>query len=346
MKNDIYKQKRKPGEIIPLTYDLLFTMIFNDPNNIDIVESFLSAYFNEDIEKIKGNVLIKSRDLKLTSKKDKKKQVDLILDLNGEKINVELNNDLEGGKEDRNLIYAARVHIDQLKRGERNYLKINRTLQINLNNFNSNESKLRETYYLRNEEGKTLSKKFQIDFVDLAKADEKLYNEEEERLAKWCKAIRCKTEKGLKKELGEDLMVKETKEKLLDEVNKYSDDEEVYALYSDYTQSELERNGLIELIEIAKEKNNNLQTLVTETNEKLKGVKEENNNLQTLVTETNEKLNEISKEKDELLKQMEEKNTEIVKNMLNKNIDINLISEITGLSTELIKKLMKKNRDL
>ena len=149
----------KEKEIIPLTFDYVFTNIFNNPKNIDIVESFLAAYFNEKLENIKGKVKINNRDLIRNSKKDSRKQVDLVLDLKGEKINIELNNDLSKGKENRNIVYASKIHGNQLKEGERDYNNILKTLQINLNNFSSNKEKLRETYYLRNEEGKTLTKK-------------------------------------------------------------------------------------------------------------------------------------------------------------------------------------------
>ena len=246
-------ENMKEKEIIPLTFDYVFTNIFNNPKNIDIVESFLAAYFNEKLENIKGKVKINNRELIRNSKKDSRKQVDLVLDLKGEKINIELNNDLSKGKENRNIVYASKIHGNQLKEGERDYNNILKTLQINLNNFSSNKEKLRETYYLRNEENKILTKKFQIDYVDLEKANENIYNEDEKLLAKWCRVITSKTKEKLKEEIGEGLMEKETKEKLVDEVEKYTDDDEVYVLYSNYTREELEKNTLLDDVRRAKE---------------------------------------------------------------------------------------------
>ena len=37
-------RKLQPGEIIPLSFDFMFTTIFNKEENIDILESFLSCY--------------------------------------------------------------------------------------------------------------------------------------------------------------------------------------------------------------------------------------------------------------------------------------------------------------
>ena len=54
---------RKEGQIIPLCYDKLFTSIFNDEKNIDIIENFLSVYFDIDINKLRGHVKLMNRDL-------------------------------------------------------------------------------------------------------------------------------------------------------------------------------------------------------------------------------------------------------------------------------------------
>lgn len=314
------KETLKKGEIIPLTFDYVFTSIFNNPANIDIVESFLAAYFNEKIKNIKGKVKINNRDLIRSNKKESRKQVDLVLDLKGEKINIELNNDLYKGKEDRNIVYASKIHGRQLKKGNTNYNSILRTLQINLNNFASNKNKLKETYYLKNEEGEILTKKFQIDYIDLEKAKKNLYNEDEKLLARWCRVIKSNTKEELKKELGEGLMERETKEKLVDEVNKYTDDEEVYALYSDYTKEELERNTLINDLEIAKK---DLETLKEESN---KAKKE----LEKVKDESNKAKQKLEKTKEELKKSR----IRIAKRMLKDKMDTNLIMNYTDLTKE------------
>ena len=84
--------------------------IFNNKENIIIVENFLSLYLKVPVEKIKGHVEIKSRNLPINSKKNKNKQVDLLLNLDGEAINIELTNWPSEGVKERNLVYAAEVH--------------------------------------------------------------------------------------------------------------------------------------------------------------------------------------------------------------------------------------------
>lgn len=245
-------ERLKEGEIIPLTYDYVFTSIFNNKDNICILENFLSCYFNVPLEQIKDRVIILPRDLELESKSTRNKQVDLILDLNGEKINIELSNKISHGIVNRNVVYACNVHGRQLEYGDNNYTKIKKTIQINLNNVHTNE-KLKEEYYLTTDGGKRLTEKFEIDVVDMVIGIENCYTKNETKLDRWCLVFTAKTKKEFEKAL-EGLMEEEVKDKFIDEVDKYSSDNQVVALYSKYTREELEHNTLlIEGMEEAKE---------------------------------------------------------------------------------------------
>ena len=195
---------------------------------------------------------------------------------------------------DRNIVYASNIHGRQLKYKDNNYKEINETIQINLINKKITEKEIREIYYLKNEEGKILTKKLRIDIVDMVKGKEKCYTKEETNLSRWCKILTSKTEEEIKKAIDGGIMEKEAKEKLIEEVNKYSSDEEVIALYSAYTKDELEHNT--QLIE-AREAGIN------------EGIKK--------------------------------RNLEIAKNLLNRNIKIDDIIDITGLSKEEIQIIIK-----
>ena len=72
------------------------------------------------------------------------------------------------------------------------------------------------------------------------------YNDYNNKLARWCTVLTAKTEEEFRKYLGDDLMGKETKSKLMDETMKYSSDEDVVALYFEKSREELEYNTLIE----------------------------------------------------------------------------------------------------
>ena len=233
----------KQGEIIPLNFDYVFTSIFNNEKNINILENFISTYFDVPINEIRGKIKLQSRNLELENKQAKNKQIYLLIDIKGEKINIELSNTVGDGIINRNIVYAANIHGGQLKYGDNNYTQIKRTIQINLNNKHTNK-KLKETYYFTNEDGKILSKKFQIDIIDMEIGRELCYTNSETKLARWCRVLTSKTEEEFLNSLGDDLMEEEAKEQLIEEVNKYSSDEEVAVLYSAYTKEELERNTL------------------------------------------------------------------------------------------------------
>ena len=283
-------------ELIPLNYDLAFTSIFNKEENIIILENFISTYLEIPLKEIKGNLKLLNRDLKKENKKESKKEVDLLLNYRGKKINIELSNKVSQGTIDRNVVYVCNIHSKQLKKGDRDYSHINETIQINLNNFRCNEE-IRESYYLRNEKGKILSKKLRIDTVDMVKAKEICYTKDETKLTRWCKILTSTSEEEIRMIMGDDLMEKESKEKLLEEMNEFSDDEENIFLYTTLPRSEMEQN-----------------TYIYEAREE--GYNDGFNN------GFNDGFN------DGIL----DGKKQMVINMLKKNIDVNTISEISGMT--------------
>ena len=65
------------GEIIPLTFDPIFTSIFNNEENICILEDFISIYFDIPINEVIGNLKLLSRKLNINNKLEASKEVDL-----------------------------------------------------------------------------------------------------------------------------------------------------------------------------------------------------------------------------------------------------------------------------
>ena len=238
------ERQLKPGEIIPINFDYVFNNIFNNKDNIDILENFLAIYFDRPIEDIRGHIKLNIRELSNENKKEMDNQVDINLELDGKIINIELNNNGSQDILERNIVYLCKIHGKQLKYGEKDYSKIGYSYQINLNNFRCNEKDIKEEYYLKSKSGRILSEKIKIDLVDIAIASDKRYNKYNERLARFLRAIVSIKKEELEKELG-DIMESEAKEKLVNQVEEYSNDEEVVTLYSKYTRQELERNTLI-----------------------------------------------------------------------------------------------------
>ena len=291
MKNNIRTKELKEGEIIPLNFDFVFEAIFTKKDNIDILESFLSCYFDVDIKDIRGKVKILPRELELESKKDKNKQIDLLLELDNETINIELNNYGSDGIINRNIVYACNIHSRSFEYEVDDYTKSKKTIQINLNTKQKNEE-LKERYLLRNEKGKILSENLEIDNLDMELGRKICYTDYSNKLARWCMVLTSRTEEEFRKYLGDDLIEKETKSKLVDETLKYTNDNDVVALYFEKSKEELEKN--------------------------------------TLIVEAEQKGREQG---------IKNRNIEIAKNMIKENIDIDIISKITGLTKEEIEKL-------
>ena len=176
------------------------------------------------------------------------KQVDLILYNGGDIINIELNNSFTPNLKERNIVYACNMHGGQLKYKDNSYRNIKSTLQINLNTSDRPYTEeLVESYYLYDPKTETcFTKKLQIDVINLQNYNKECYNQREEKLARWSKMFLAKTYEELNKAIGEDLMDNSVKKKLVNEVERCSEDREFIELYSMYSKEELEWNTILE----------------------------------------------------------------------------------------------------
>lgn len=229
-----------------MTFDYMFTEVFNNPKNICVLEEFISYYLDISLNKVKGNLKLLSRNLKKKNKLSSKKEVDLLLDLNGKKYNIEMSNKWNEGIKDRNLIYLSKIHGEQIKEGFYKYDEIEESIQINLNNFDS-EEELKTTYYLRNDKGKIFSKKFRIDIINLEKGKNMSYTNDEKvnTLINWCKVFTSKTEEELKESL-KNIVSRTSKKKLIEDVNRLSGDDEMIDIYGYKDKRDLELRSIIE----------------------------------------------------------------------------------------------------
>jgi predicted transposase/invertase (TIGR01784 family) len=165
---DRTKFGRENGEVIPLTYDYMFVTILNNPDNIIILENFLSCYLDIPIESIRGHLSINTRDLLIEHKTEKNKQVDLVLEMGTDVLEIEMNNKFDSDIKERNVVYGCSIHGRQLKHKE-DYKKIHKFLQINFDNDTSTEhiKELISNYKIVNIADVTdlLSEKVQFDVI-------------------------------------------------------------------------------------------------------------------------------------------------------------------------------------
>lgn len=239
------KQMLKPGEIIPIIYDYVFTSIFNNPKNIDILEVFIADILNIPLEKIKGKVELQPRELEIQNKNNKNAQIDLLVNIKGAKINIELQKQKSKGIEKRNFVYHSLIHGNQMEYGNQDYSSINYSIQIRLNNYRSNDEEIVEESCMRTENGRIVEEFFRIYEVDMVLGEKLWYTNRDEKVARWCRLVRVATMKELKEVIGDGFMGKEVDDKLIEEVNRYSTDNRVIALYTKLSREELEKNTLL-----------------------------------------------------------------------------------------------------
>ena len=294
----------KENELIPLTFDIMFTEIFNNPDNICILEEFISNYLDIPLNEVTGNLEILSRRLKKEDRYDERLEVDLLLNYKGEKINIEMSNNKSDGVVNRNVVYLCKIHGNQLKVGDTDYSEIKSTIQIVFNNFNIG-NELKTTWYLRNDEGQILTSKLRIDIINLVKGKDLCYtgSEKVDYLINWCKLLTTKEKQNVK-DISSQIMSHKSTDMLVNNMSMLSLEDEMVKLYTKLSRREMEYN--------------------------------------TYIAEATEEGYNNGHEKgyNEGIKQgIEQNNIDVAKKMLDKKLDITTIEEITGLTKEEIMKL-------
>jgi len=293
------------GYKIPIVSDVMFYVMLNNEKRKKYAAYLISLALNTDYKKVLNSITFTKEKLDKENYYEKGKTVDLVCEVNNEIVNIEMNNYKDVTSLERNLSYLFDLYKSKNKMGKKyNFVK---SIQININNFIFEGTKDSiETYGIIREDGKKwLTDKIIIINIYLPIIKEKCYNKE--KLSEFEKLLLVfnETDNNMLNNLKEGNKIME--EYVKDATNA-SQDNEVIGLYDKELHDEMLKNTMIDNartdgvelgIEIGIERGINI------------GIEHGN----------------------------KQKQIEIAKNMLNKNMDITIISEITGLSTEEIEKL-------
>jgi len=152
--------------------DVVFQKIFGSPENEDILISFLNALLEEtEKEKIKHVEYVDTKLSDIEAIDDKIGILDVrVVTEKGTHINIEIQLINRYNMINRTLFYWSRMYSNQIKKGE-NYKNLNKTITINILNFNYLDSKSYHTkYHLYEDNEKTmLTDILEIHFVELPK---------------------------------------------------------------------------------------------------------------------------------------------------------------------------------
>ena len=272
-------------------YDRAFKEVFGKEENKDILKKLLEEILQVEIERIEYLNLERNVD----NVKVKRKHLDLYLETNIGKIQVEVNTTNSKYVKPRNMSYLCDIYSHHTLVGQE-YDQDTLIIQININYGQQDEKYIRE-YRLRDESGKEYIKNFIIYEINMEKYMKLWYNKEEKELEKSKYIVMLNLEKEELEKLSkkDKVVIKYMKE--LERVNEnpkfreYMSAEEDNKKIENSLKREWMEEGLAE--------------------GRIEGIKEGSY----------------------------KRNIEIAKTMLEKGMNNELISEVTGLSIEEIKKL-------
>ena len=297
----------KKGQKISILSDTMLKAMFQNENRIKYSAKFLSYFIDVEYEDILNNICLAKNELDKNVENDKGERCDYVALLSDTSLNIEVNNNSSLEVLERNMEYAHRLYSKKIKRGEENY-QYTQVIQFNLNNFAfKGNDKIVDIYTVTNNDNIGLSNKLIFVQIYVPNLRKKWYTKGIKSLSEEEKYILALVEMDLDKlnDLGgENIMdeyVKEAEEVSFEGGVGEAYDKE-WALRDQGYRDGLSQ-GKAEGFSQGREEG------------KAEGISEG-----------------ISEGKIENKK-------EIAKNMLSKAMEVELISEITGLSIEEIKNL-------
>lgn len=205
--------------------DFIFKKIFGSESNKNILISFLNATLKSRDE-IK-EVILENTDIEKNFIEDKFSRLDIKATTNkGEKINIEIQLRNEKNMIKRTLYYWSKMYEEQLSEG-RNYSSLNRTVCINILNFDYLENnKFHSMFRLKDvDTDKELTDVMEIHFIEIPKlADD---SQEKSMLAAWVEFLKNPESEKVRTLETDIKAIKDAK----DELVKISADKKQRAMY-------------------------------------------------------------------------------------------------------------------
>ena len=255
------------------------------------------------------NLILKDKELSKKTKYSKGRVVDLLIESDNKMFNVEINNRPHDYNNDRNLGYLANLYGKSIDKSN-DYKKINSCIQLNITS-GKKDIELKSKYLLvdtLNESKNIWTDNFIIYEINVDLLKKLYYNKDIKSINKYKPVIMLTLNK---EELEEFSLGDERIMEYKDKVNELNSDDDFVTFISREEDQEKTENAL--------------RTIISEKNEELKNSREELKNSKEELKTQKTKLNNV--------------NIENARKMKEKNIDLNTISEITGLTIEEIEKL-------
>ena len=293
----------KKGQKISILSDTMLKAMFQNENRIKYSAKFLSYFIDVEYEDILNNICLAKNELDKNRENDKGERCDYVALLSDTSLNIEVNNNSSLEVLERNMEYAHRLYSKKIRRGEENY-QYTQVIQFNLNNFAfKGNDKIVDIYTVTNNDNIGLSNKLIFVQIYVPNLRKKWYT------------------KGMKSLSEEEKYILALVEMDLDKLNDLGGE-----------------NIMDEYVKEAEEVS--FEGGVGEAYDKEWALRDQGYRDGLSQGKAEGKAEGISEGISQGISQGKiESKKEIAKNMLSKAMEVELISEITGLSIEEIKNL-------
>ena len=171
--------------------DFAFKLIFGDSNNIDLLQSLLSAILNVPPDELNELKIINS-ELARKFKEDKKGILDIRAKTKeGKEINIEIQVLPTKYMAERTAYYWSKMYVGQIKSGD-TYDKLNKCITINIVDFECIPlNKIHTSYHITEDQtGYRLTEVLEIHYIELTKLEkEGIEKDENEVITQWAEFI-------------------------------------------------------------------------------------------------------------------------------------------------------------
>ncbi len=309
-------------KVIPMTYDKIFKSVLTSKDTRNYLISIINEITGIPKEVLKDDMKFKNSEMPVSGASEKKKILDLIVDIKDCVINLEMNKYYYEGLVDRNHEYISKIREALIKEGD-DYSYLKKVIQINFDDYNIYKPDKRAIikFEMMDETGIKEGVNIESYHVILPNVKEKYYNEGiKDGIIGKLVIMMMEDSKELEKIIKENMELRPVGKKIME----LSKDEEMQGWYDEEEHQRKVRNSIIST-GIRKGWNK----AVKEGKEQ--GLKEG--------IKQGIKQGKTQGIKEGIKEGIEEGKKEIAINMLNKNMDVKTISEVTGLSKEEIIKL-------
>ena len=295
-------------KVIPLIQDFILYEILTEPNLKEYVSYIVSKIMNMDYNYVLKEMTVISPRHRISNKRSKRMISDIVLRVGNNIINIEGNKKYYKGLLERNHIYYSKLISNSLSIND-SYKNTLAVTQINFNNFVVNKSRLVINEYLVMEKRNLdieleLFKKFHM---NLDRIKKKCYNNNKKlTIFEKYLAIMIIEEKSMLKKIAKGNIVLERVVERIMEINENYDE-------------------WVRVYDVVEENNRMWRTIVA--------------NKEEVIEREKKKAEKRFQRVENKLHKAENNTIQIVKNLLKQNLDINVISEVTGMSVNKIKSL-------